>query len=664
MLTTLSLSLLAGSGMAFLRRLGRSGWLSASAADTEPGPWRRLAAATRLLLGLLVVAGVGALLWPIQKVDGPPGVSLLPGIWLALGAGAVALAFWGLAVAPSTWPSALFFCWVLVELFAASRPLEYNNPNPESVYTASRPVIDALEADPRPERLLSVAATGYQPSDADQLVAGYQRLLGPNGVLATWINTKYKETLNPNLPMVYSLPTVDGYDGGVLPLRRYVELKTLFLPPDQNQPDGLLRDQLRGIPSPSVLRLLGVKYLLDDTISDVTRDGVYYDLAGSVTLGPGQLTRFNQIAALSSPGPSGTGPAAVGPVTAVGVVSALQGAADVLDGTPVLQVTLGGDAGPLWQGVLRAGSDTAEGAYTGAVRHRQPTPLGPAGAGGNASATYLARIPAASVAGVRWVEVQDVPTAAGQSARVSGITLIGQNGASWPVTVAGGDTLRLVHHSDVKLYLNQWALPRTYLVGSAEVAETPAAVLAAMGRPGRDPQDSAILERDPGPLPPARTPLRQQLRDLRDAVKAWLGVLNDPRAGTAPAGQALPAVPASSKDGLGTSTIVDETSERLVVRVEAGQPALLVVRDTYFPGWAATVDGAPAPLWRADYLFRAVPVPAGSHTVELRFQSAALERGAIVSVVAFFLTVLLAFFPLPRRAERALAPSPEAGPEW
>src|SRR5205814_782876 len=162
------------------------------------GPWRRLAASTRLLVGLLVVGGIAALLWPMQIAAGGDINALLP-LWLALAAGSVALAFWGLAAAPSGWPSALFTAWVLVELFAASRTLEYNNPNPESVYTDSRPVIDALKADPQPGRTLSVAGTGYQPSDADRLVAGYQRVLGQNGVMATWINTKYKETLNPNL---------------------------------------------------------------------------------------------------------------------------------------------------------------------------------------------------------------------------------------------------------------------------------------------------------------------------------------------------------------------------------------------------------------------------------------------------------------------------------
>jgi hypothetical protein len=519
-------------------------------------------------------------------------------------------------------------------------------------------VIDALKADPHPDRVLSVAATGYQPSDANRLVAGYQQLLGQNGVMATWINTKYKETLNPNLPMVYGVPSVDGYDGGVLPLRRYVELKSLFIPPEQNQPDALLRDQLHRIPSLAVLRLLGVKYLLADSIGDVTRDGVFYDLAGSVTLGPSERVRLSQIATL--PGvPMGTD--GVGPVASIGVVSSLEGAGAVPDGAPVARIALGDDRGAVWQGFLVAGRDTAEGAFSAGVRHSQPAPLVPAGAGGSAPAKYLARLPVDGAPLVRWVEIQSVLGDGGQRVRIDGLTLIGQSGAGWPLTVAGDDALRLVHRSDVKLYRNERTLPRTYLVAQAQVADSAPAALAIMKRPGYDPQQFVVLERDPGPPPPPRTPLRGHLRSLRDRLEGWLGLRHDPREGTVPEGQALPG---SGLAGTGDATIVEETAEHLTLRAETAQPSVLVVRDTFFPGWSATVDGEPAPLWRADYLFRAVPVPAGTHVVELDFRSHALEHSLVVSLLAALATVALALLPSPRRITRAPAPSHDAGPDW
>jgi hypothetical protein len=46
---------------------------------------------------------------------------------------------------------------------------------------------------------------------------------------------------------------------------------------------------------------------------------------------------------------------------------------------------------------------------------------------------------------------------------------------------------------------------------------------------------------------------------------------------------------------------------------------LLVLHDIYYPGWIAEIDGRLAPILRADELFRAVELPAGTHRVMFRF---------------------------------------------
>ena len=57
--------------------------------------------------------------------------------------------------------------------------------------------------------------------------------------------------------------------------------------------------------------------------------------------------------------------------------------------------------------------------------------------------------------------------------------------------------------------------------------------------------------------------------------------------------------------------------------MDARTPALLVLTDWDYPGWKATVDGQPARIYSADYVFRGVPVPAGAVVInEIMFNPA------------------------------------------
>ncbi len=80
---------------------------------------------------------------------------------------------------------------------------------------------------------------------------------------------------------------------------------------------------------------------------------------------------------------------------------------------------------------------------------------------------------------------------------------------------------------------------------------------------------------------------------------------------------AAPPAGAPPAEG-GKATILEESGRSLAVQVE-GPGGYLVVSDTIAPGWTARVDGRPAPLLRADLAFRAVPVPAGTHRVEMLY---------------------------------------------
>ena len=99
---------------------------------------------------------------------------------------------------------------------------------------------------------------------------------------------KQVEVIAPNLPLLFRLPAVDGYDGGLLPLGRYVQLQGLFLPPERLVPDGRLREQLQSVPEDRLLDMTGVRFVVTDKQRDLWADDVYYDLELSARLEPGQ----------------------------------------------------------------------------------------------------------------------------------------------------------------------------------------------------------------------------------------------------------------------------------------------------------------------------------------------------------------------------------------
>ncbi|HUG53223.1 MAG TPA: hypothetical protein VMR21_06460, partial [Vicinamibacteria bacterium] len=87
--------------------------------------------------------------------------------------------------------------------------------------------------------------------------------------------------------------------------------------------------------------------------------------------------------------------------------------------------------------------------------------------------------------------------------------------------------------------------------------------------------------------------------------------------------------------------VVEETTTRLLARVEAPAEAVLVWSRTFSPAWRASVDGRPATTRVADGHLLGVPLPAGTHEVEVRWSSAPLVAGAAVSLLGLAALVLL-----------------------
>jgi hypothetical protein len=95
----------------------------------------------------------------------------------------------------------------------------------------------------------------------------------------------------------------------------------------------------------------------------------------------------------------------------------------------------------------------------------------------------------------------------------------------------------------------------------------------------------------------------------------------------------------------GTVTIEVDGDEQVVLRTESDAPGLLVLSDRYDPGWRVEIDDRPATPLRANYLFRGVVVPAGSHVVRWTYRPMSFVVGSVVSVATLVVLTGLLFVP-------------------
>jgi len=89
---------------------------------------------------------------------------------------------------------------------------------------------------------------------------------------------------------------------------------------------------------------------------------------------------------------------------------------------------------------------------------------------------------------------------------------------------------------------------------------------------------------------------------------------------------------------------------QLALDVYTPSDGLLVLSEVYYPGWQATVDGAPAAIYRTQYTLRGLPLHAGEHHLELTFRPVTFTFGAIISAATLSATLALLAWGLSHRA--------------
>jgi hypothetical protein len=162
---------------------------------------------------------------------------------------------------------------------------------------------------------------------------------------------------------------------------------------------------------------------------------------------------------------------------------------------------------------------------------------------------------------------------------------------------------RLVYSdSDIHVLENTEALPRAFLVPRARVAPSLGTALSEMVHQPFQPRQEVILADD------ATT-------------------------------QATPLT--TDRGGQGTARITAYAASDVKIHTSVSADAWLVLSDTFYPGWTAAVDGQAVNVLRGDVLFRVVPVPAGEHEIEFRFEPASVRLGLVISLGAL-ITLLCA----------------------
>lgn len=143
--------------------------------------------------------------------------------------------------------------------------------------------------------------------------------------------------------------------------------------------------------------------------------------------------------------------------------------------------------------------------------------------------------------------------------------------------------LELVYDKEIKIYQNKHVIPRIFWVPHYQRYSSKKEAYRALGSYQReDFMKSVILEAIPS----------KAFQDIKTTEKSEYKI-----------------------------NVISYTSDTVKLDVNSSENGFVVISDNYHPGWKAKIENEPVPVFRANYVMRAVPVPAGSHRVEMRFES-------------------------------------------
>jgi hypothetical protein len=429
--------------------------------------------------------------------------------------------------------------------------------------------------------------------------------------------------LPPNLSRLWGVVSASGY--GPFILTRLSQLLTM---PPHGSVDDSWRDPLN-----QGLDLLSVRYVL-----------VPPEAIGPPSSTDETGTRWvaSDFAVDVGPGCSGANPISYRidlpqavQATSLGVVGALACSVEIPDGQQVLSVKLTSDDGAAVTQTFRAGQDFSEWAFdcadvTPIMKHRRAKvfrsyPM-PRGTGNCEAHQYVARaklnLGSLSEFSVKHIELRWVGSSG--TFALKKITLLNhgdrestpispENGslgdaARWrqvgEINVANSGYGPEVKAPDLgvgEVFENLRARPRAWLVPQAMnlPAEEIFKAIRTSRLPDGRPFDPALLALVEAPI--SLTP--QQADENRSAE------------------------------------IVGLSADEMQVRTNSAGAGFLVTSDVFYPGWEATIDGAPVTIYQTDYALRGVQVPSGTHLVRFQFRPRSFYYGIALSTMSLLLLI-------------------------
>lgn len=93
-----------------------------------------------------------------------------------------------------------------------------------------------------------------------------------------------------------------------------------------------------------------------------------------------------------------------------------------------------------------------------------------------------------------------------------------------------------------------------------------------------------------------------------------------------------------------TVSLISYQPNEVIFQTETNEPRLLFLSDNYYPGWQAYIDGQKNEILKADYTFRTVIVPKGSHKVRFIFRPLSFTIGASISLLSFLTIMIVIIF--------------------